>query len=132
MCSIVLINSNPDIPGTKKDHWVVIFVSIQEGVIATIDPLHENYKLQEKVLDNANKFFKLFNKDIVFTKIQKFRINRQEDKFSCGVFCCFYMKRLIEAVTNNNSIENVRLQLFVKPLMYRQVIKNTLINTNFS
>lgn len=110
----------------KNNHWIAIFVSIQEGIIAIIDPTSDNPSIQSTVLENANKYLNHFNLR-PFTNIQKSYPSRQSTQVDSSVFCCFYIKQFIANIILNNSIKNTNLNMTLTPLEYRIMIQARII-----
>jgi len=83
-----------------------------------VDPGEESQEIHQKAQLNLKYFVKYYfkNENIDFIKIENIK---QEDNFNCGIFVCFYFKKLINNDFNLSQME-------YSPLEFRNIIKDEL------
>ena len=115
---MVLVNNN---------HWIVIFVLIEESKILILDPFGKNDQLKDKIQFNGGKYLKeIFGKNFETIDIKK--RSMQSDNYNCGVYCCFYLDKLVNHVANGGKITNIDLYMDITPSEYRKKIKKMLLS----
>lgn len=110
-----------------KCHWIMVFISIKESLVLTIDPFTENIRLQDRVQTNASNYLKHFGIPAV-NKWFVDEVSRQNDLTNCGVYCCFYASHLIDQFIKKSSIKSTSLKMEEDLNKYKEQIKKFVIH----